>query len=311
MNPIEADKDAQDYPYGDESSSYSASLASSVLNYAERDGRRYHAYKEGRYFLPNDDKENGRLDIMYQLVRAIMNNELTYAPISKDIGRAIDLGTGTGTWVLDFADDHEATQVIGNDLSPIQPSWVPTNVKFVVDDFEEDWQYELESFDYVHGCHLVGSVRDWPRLLRQAFKCTNPGGWVEFQDWDLAIYSQDGTLHEESSLQRWNNLVLTGLRKVGAEARVGAQLETWMTAAGFVDIEVVKKQVPVGTWPKDKALKQIGILNYLQLMEGLEAISLGTLRLADATMTAEQIQEFLVEVRKDLSNPSIHSLYDL
>jgi hypothetical protein len=35
--------------------SETASLASSILKYREENGRRYHAYKAGAYFLPNDD----------------------------------------------------------------------------------------------------------------------------------------------------------------------------------------------------------------------------------------------------------------
>lgn len=29
----------------------------------------------------------------------------------------------------DFADDHPNVQVIGTDISPIQPGWVPPNLK--------------------------------------------------------------------------------------------------------------------------------------------------------------------------------------
>ena len=31
------------------------SLRSSVYEYKEENGRRYHAFKEGAYFMPNDD----------------------------------------------------------------------------------------------------------------------------------------------------------------------------------------------------------------------------------------------------------------
>jgi SAM-dependent methyltransferase len=37
--------------------------------------------------------------------------------------RVLDAGTGTGMWAIDFADEYVDTgaQVVGNDLSPIQP----------------------------------------------------------------------------------------------------------------------------------------------------------------------------------------------
>lgn len=40
------------------------SLASSVLHYQYENGRRYHAYKEGEYLLPNDEREQERLDLV-------------------------------------------------------------------------------------------------------------------------------------------------------------------------------------------------------------------------------------------------------
>lgn len=34
----------------------------------------------------------------------------------------LDLGTGTGIWAIDFADEYPSANVIGTDLSPIQPT---------------------------------------------------------------------------------------------------------------------------------------------------------------------------------------------
>ncbi len=56
------------------------------------------------------------------------------------------------------ADEHPNATVIGNDLSPIQPVWVPANCKFIVDDIESDWLYKPnEAFDYIHGRGLGGA----------------------------------------------------------------------------------------------------------------------------------------------------------
>jgi hypothetical protein len=47
-------------------------------------------------------------------------------------------------------------QVIGTDISPIQPSWVCPNLEFVVEDFEDEWVHEPESFDFIHARLLAG-----------------------------------------------------------------------------------------------------------------------------------------------------------
>jgi len=46
---------------------------------------------------------------------------------------------------------------------------VPPNVKFVVDDVEQDWA-ESQPYDYIHCRYMTGSIRDWPRLVRQCYK---------------------------------------------------------------------------------------------------------------------------------------------
>jgi hypothetical protein len=47
-------------------------------------------------------------------------------------------------------------QVIGNDISSIQPNWVAPNVEFIVEDFEQEWHYEPNSFDFIHARLLAG-----------------------------------------------------------------------------------------------------------------------------------------------------------
>lgn len=78
---------------------------------------------------------------------------------------------------------------------------VPPNVKFEVDDCEEPWTF-TEKFDIVHCRYLAAAIQDWPRLVSQAFEFTKPGGYAEFQDYDIEYYSEDGTFTEDcKSLQ--------------------------------------------------------------------------------------------------------------
>ncbi len=56
--------------------------------------------------------------------------------------------------------------VVGVDLSPIQPVWIPPNVEFIVDDIEDDWVYASD-FDYAH-LRFVGMVIKNPERLQQS-----------------------------------------------------------------------------------------------------------------------------------------------
>lgn len=47
--------------------------------------------------------------------------KLFTAPIGDSPQRVLDIGTGTGIWAIEFGDQFPSAQVIGNDLSPVQP----------------------------------------------------------------------------------------------------------------------------------------------------------------------------------------------
>jgi trans-aconitate methyltransferase len=65
-------------------------------------------------------------------------------------------------------DQYPGATITGVDLSPIQPSWVPPNVKFTVDDLESPWLQPENHFDYIHSRHIVMAIKDWPKLLQRA-----------------------------------------------------------------------------------------------------------------------------------------------
>jgi 2-polyprenyl-3-methyl-5-hydroxy-6-metoxy-1,4-benzoquinol methylase len=54
------------------------------------------AYQEPIYLLPNDEQEQGRLDIQHRAFRITTDGPLYLAPISKDIKNVLDIGCGTG-----------------------------------------------------------------------------------------------------------------------------------------------------------------------------------------------------------------------
>jgi ubiquinone/menaquinone biosynthesis C-methylase UbiE len=95
--------------------------------------------KDGKYQYPNDETENDRLDLQHHLFSLTFDGKLFTAPIPKEkrLHRVLDIGTGTGIWAIDFADEHPETKVLGVDLSPSQPSFTPPNLVFQIDDLEE------------------------------------------------------------------------------------------------------------------------------------------------------------------------------
>ncbi|KAK2048042.1 S-adenosyl-L-methionine-dependent methyltransferase [Colletotrichum somersetense] len=81
--------------------SSTTSISESIPDYRLENERTYHKYKDGKYSLPNDEKENERLDLQHNLVVRSFDGRLGNTP----------------------------------------PNCVPPNVKFEVDDVEETWTY--------------------------------------------------------------------------------------------------------------------------------------------------------------------------
>ncbi|KAL1994794.1 hypothetical protein VTN49DRAFT_981 [Thermomyces lanuginosus] len=296
-----------DSSYGDELSAYSASLTSSVLDYRHENGRRYHKFRDGSYLLPNDESENDRLDMAHEMCLQVLDRKLYLAPIKKP-QRVIDLATGTGLWAIDFADQHPDAEVIGCDLSPIQPTLVPPNVKFLVDDIESEWAYEDKPFDFIHARYLAVSIRDFAKLIKQCYRSVKPGGWVEFQDWDGYPYSEDGSL-DDTGLQRYFNEAYGAFEKAGYEVRPGPKLEEWFRDAGFVNIHVEKFIVPHGVWPKDRHLKKVGAWMQAQAEAGFEGGALAALT-RYKNWTKEEVMVLASQARTDGRRHDVHAMFD-
>ncbi|KAK2792234.1 hypothetical protein FQN52_003711 [Onygenales sp. PD_12] len=271
-----------------------------------QNGRRYQAFRDGEYILPNDEAEQNRMDVEHHLYRMVLDGGLYRAPI-KNPKRVLDFGTGTGIWAIDFADEYPETQIIGSDLSPIQPGWAPPNCSFEIDDVEETWSYKpSEAFDYIHSRDMAGSIKDYDRLFAQAFKHLKPGGYLEMQSFAADFFSDDGTLDKMTNAVRWINLLVDASNKFGKPLDVEATWQGKMEKAGFVGVKDDVYKVPIAPWPKDKKLKELGRYEQFHAMQVLEPY---TLALFTRVLKWEkkEVDHLLEGVRSDLKNPSIHA----
>ncbi|WEW57442.1 hypothetical protein PRK78_002909 [Emydomyces testavorans] len=275
------------------SSSYSFSLSPSVTNYPEEHGRRYHAYRQGRYLLPNDEREMRRLDLVDEMIRFALGG-LYLAPIAANPQRVLDIGTGSGA-------------VIGNDLSPTQPASVPPNVKFLVDDVEEDWNYEHRPFDFIHSRYMVFAIKDMKHLVEQAFSSLKPGGWLEIQDFDSRINSPDDTI-KGTCLEHWDKSTVDAFARMGFWTRLEPDFAEVLQDAGFVNIQMKKFPIPLGKWAKDETDQKLGALNVKQLTEVLEAASIAVL--TRSGWTEQAVYAMCAGARNDAKNQEIHAKLD-
>lgn len=195
------------------------------------------------------------------------------APIPKDVQNVLDVGTGTGIWAIDFADQYPSAMVIGTDLSPVQPSYVPPNCRFYVENAEEPWGFETQ-FDYIHSRMLFIGIRDWPQFFKQAFAALKPGGWLEMQDLTFPARADDGTAGPDSPMVEWSRLMIEGAKNVGVDLAASEQFHHMLAGAGFVDINVETFGWPVNRWPKDPAMKRMGVYNNANFLQGVHGFTM-------------------------------------
>ncbi|KAI8314930.1 Secondary metabolism regulator LAE1 [Colletotrichum sp. SAR11_59] len=263
---------------------------------------------EVQYAWPNDAEENERLDMQNEICFLTFHNKLGFAPPcdpDAKVGRVLDLGTGTGLWAIEYADEHPDAEVLGVDLSPIQPRDVPPNLKFEVDDVEEDWLYS-QKFDYIHLRFLNGSIADWKKLFKKAYDFTKPGGYFELQENDFLFASDDGTLSPEKPLAKFSSLVREACVKFGRQFIDVPLMEDMMKQVGFQDVALQRFKWPSNPWPKDPHYKKIGEWNYHNFVAAAEALAMGPLTRAHG-YTKEEVDVFLIDVRKNMRDPKIHS----
>ncbi|KAL1969981.1 hypothetical protein VTN77DRAFT_6386 [Rasamsonia byssochlamydoides] len=302
---IEVDAEAtdNDSTYGNELSTYSASLTSSALDYRHENGRRYHSYRDGSYLLPNDEEESDRLDILHEMCLTIMGRKLFLAPIGAP-QRVIDLATGTGIWAIEFGGSFNSTPTFLSLTLMSQPisSLLQRQVSLYYIQKKRPGIIAVAQED------ILEKKKERPaKIFPSGYCCTKPGGWVEFQDYDGVPTSEDGT-HKGTRIEQYYKEVLGTFEKAGYPTRPGPHLEEWFREAGFVDIHVHKYQVPMGVWPKNPHYKRIGTWNLLQVDQGFEAGAMAVLT-RFGSWTPEEVTVLAAGARDDVKSRKIHLLF--
>ncbi|KAK8851018.1 Secondary metabolism regulator LAE1 [Apiospora arundinis] len=282
----------------------STSVGSSVYGHSYRNGRRYHKYRHGRYPIPNDETEQNREDMLHAMMMEVTNGRLFYAPIDENPQKIVDLGTGTGIWAIEVGDVFPSAEVTGLDLSPIQPVWVPPNVKFLVDDVEDTW-LNGDNIDFVHMRNMIPILSSPVALLKQVFDNLKPGGWVELQDVDGAVHCDDGTLPSDWPLVKFCDLMVEAFAKLGTRSHAAMFGGNYLHEAGFVNIQHRTAKLPYGTWPADKTTRLVGLYYRTAAEDFFPAM--GAIQMPLLGWSKEEMEVFFAQCRSCMRDESVHA----
>ncbi|CCE28047.1 uncharacterized protein CPUR_01521 [Claviceps purpurea 20.1] len=287
-----------------------ASITSSILEYRRLHGRTYHSDKfTANYFIPNDDQQLESLNLCHHYLTILFDDQLFLAPLEKDkLHRVLDVGTGTGIWAIEFADQFPNASVIGTDLSPCQPQWVPPNVRFEIDDAALEWTWNDNFFDFTHIRYILGGIQDWTGLFKQAYRCCAPGGWVQSVELDVEFRSDDGTTDMEPVLASFGELFREAGKILSRPFFVQEIQQQAFDEAGFVEKRVSRHKIPVGPWAgaKDPKLAEVGRFARAAADNDLQGYT-QMLWQSVLQRPADAYHVWLASMRKAIHNPRVHS----
>ncbi|KAK6065900.1 methyltransferase [Seiridium cupressi] len=252
--------------------------------------------------------EQDRLDFQHAGTHIIMNDLLAWAPIQSPKW-VLDIATGTGIWASDFAEEHPESNVVGSDLTPIQPPTRVSNLSFVTEDAEEPWVYD-HKFDYIHA-RYVYTCFDNPRaVIKSAFECLNPGGWLEFQDASPLLQSGKGPAAvADSPLKKMIDLAVHGAALQGRDILVAQHYKRWLEEAGFVDVREQKVGLPINEWHPDKKLKQAGLYHSRMMLDNLRGVVWKMVQ--GNGLSDPEIDEMVAQVKPEYRNLDIQGYFNL
>ena len=197
------------------------------------------------YLLPKDVLEHNRLDFQHYLLRSVLHGDYM-APVRPDSSAILDVGCGTGRWVIEMARAFPGAQVIGLDIEPPAQTAqsISPNARYVQANLLEGLPFADRSFDMVHQ-RLLGlaiPAAYWPVVAKELVRVTRPGGSVEL------LEGGDVFLNAGPALQRFLSWWREASRAKGFDSALMTQLESLLRAQHLRYLSSRTLEVPVGKW---------------------------------------------------------------
>lgn len=143
-------------------------------------------------FNPEDAAEQARLFHLDRTTTRTMGGPLAGLPSLPEHARALDLGCGPGSWVLDVAFERPDIEVAGVDISKIMidhangraRSHSLFNASFGVMDVRQPLDFSDESFDLINARFLIAALYRtiWLPLLQGCHRILRPGGLIRLTE---------------------------------------------------------------------------------------------------------------------------------
>jgi ubiquinone/menaquinone biosynthesis C-methylase UbiE len=257
------------------------------------------------YNLPRDLEEMNRLDFQHFLFRAALKGNYV-TPIGKPAS-ILDVGTGTGRWAREMAQEFPRAKVVGLDVNPPPvdesvaarrtPEVLPPNYRFVAGNLLEGLPFADGQFDFVHMRLLVSGIphEKWLAAVQELALVTRRGGWVESVEALLPV--EGGAVAEQ--LMDWIRAI--SLRR-GVEIADAAHVGELMQTAGLVKLRTGIVQIPCGDYGG-----RIGKMMAANYFSGVKAV--GGIIAAQGLASQAQFEQTLTQAMQDIDSPRYRCVF--
>ncbi|KAK1480218.1 methyltransferase [Colletotrichum tamarilloi] len=184
-------------------------------------------------------------------------------------GDASDDGFQPSGWDASSSGDSPSKII---DLGTGTAYRVPSNVRFFVDDVEDDWLAEAYVGTQVFGANVKSDAR------------TMPDNWPLLESWSK---------------------IRDVMHKMKIDIQIAPRIGAILKDAGFVNVQVRSYKVPVGTWPLGKIKRLVGHCMRSMTEEFLGAAA--SKPLAALGMKRTEIEVFLASVRNAIKDLNVHA----
>ncbi|KAG8894856.1 hypothetical protein FRC01_012703, partial [Tulasnella sp. 417] len=155
---------------------------------------------EKNYMLPADVAEHDRLDLQHEMLKKLRGG-LFYPPhvvrkalAPRDDSRpsVLDVGSGSGTWVIEMGKQFPHVEVVGLDLAPLNlSSEPPSNCRFECDDVNLGLLHYKGCFDVVHASCVTLGITNCRKFMDEVVEILRPGGVFLTLAGNMQIYDEN------------------------------------------------------------------------------------------------------------------------
>lgn len=122
------------------------------------------------------------------------------------------------------------------------------------------------------------------------------------------IETDDGSLPPDNILNDWGPNMLSCGERAGRGIDTFDTMAASIRNAGFVNVHQKNYKWPIGPWPRDKQLKEAGMVNLQHWTSGMEGWCMWLLTKVGAPhpWSQEEVQVYVAKLRNELMKPRFH-----